>query len=228
MKEIRPIIRKWFDRLINKNVMGKKPKIIRDRLKDKIINDIKRLFDYEKEERKKKKQNEKIIKDNIIRDIRILFEQGKEEDYYEPKRVSNFWNNNYIEYKSNGDKNRNLSLDEYLNKIESYLRNTIINLQNSDTWKMKLTIAIDFISSKDSEEEHVMHSCSKNIKFTTYIYVNDVIEKLFKSLRSKYQNGLETSMKVSDFVFNSVQLMYYKCHKVNFKFAVSILILQTG
>ena len=108
--------------------MGKKPKIIRDRLKDKIINDIKRLFDYEKEERKKKKQNEKIIKDNIIRDIRILFEQGKEEDYYEPKRVSNFWNKNYIEYESNGDKNRNLSLDEYLNKIESYLRNTIINL----------------------------------------------------------------------------------------------------
>ena len=32
-----------------------------------------------------------------------LFEQ--EEDY-EPKRVSNFWNNIYIEYESNGDKNR--------------------------------------------------------------------------------------------------------------------------
>ena len=130
MKEIKPIIRKWFDWLINKNVMGKKPKIIRDRLKDKrlIINNIRRLFDYEKEERKKKKQNEKIIKDNIIRYIRILFEQGKEEDYYEPKRVSNVWNKNYIEYESNGDKNRNLSLDEYLNKIESYLRNTIINL----------------------------------------------------------------------------------------------------
>ena len=30
-------------------------------------------------------------------------------------------------------KNRNLSLDEYLNKIETYLRNLIINFQNSDT-----------------------------------------------------------------------------------------------
>ena len=41
------------------------------------------IFDAEKEneERKKKKQNEKIIKDNIIRDIRILFEQEKE-DYH--------------------------------------------------------------------------------------------------------------------------------------------------
>ena len=47
--------------------------------------------------------------------------------------VNNFWNNNYIKYESNGDKNKNLSFDEYLNKIETYLRNIIINLQNSDT-----------------------------------------------------------------------------------------------
>ena len=52
------------------------------------------------------------------------------------KRVNNFWNNNYIEYENNrNDRNRNLSLDEYLNKTEPYLRGIIINLQNSDTWK---------------------------------------------------------------------------------------------
>ena len=33
-----------------------------------------------------------------------------------PKRVSSFWNNNYIEYESNGDKNNNLSLDKEENK----------------------------------------------------------------------------------------------------------------
>ena len=65
MKKIRPIIRKWFDCLINKNVMRKKPKIIRDKLKDKIINDICKLFGTKKEERKRKKQDEKIIKYNI-------------------------------------------------------------------------------------------------------------------------------------------------------------------
>ena len=70
-----------------------------------------------------------------------------QENFYEPKSVNNFWNNNYIEYESNGDQNRNLSLDEYLNKIETYLRNTIINLQNSNTWKNHI------ISSKDGEEQ---------------------------------------------------------------------------
>ena len=52
------------------------------------------LKQEEKEDKKQKKQNERIIKDRIIRNIRTLFEQQKE-DYYKPKRVSNFWN--YIE-----------------------------------------------------------------------------------------------------------------------------------
>ena len=86
----------------------------------------------ERNQRKRKKQNERIIKEKIIRDVRILFEQA-EKDYYKPKRINSFWNSNYIEYDSNGDKNRNLSLDECLNKTEFYLRNIIIDLQSSNT-----------------------------------------------------------------------------------------------
>ena len=75
-----------------------------------------------------------------------------------PKRVSNFWNNNYIIwYDVNDDKNRNLSLDDFLNKIEPFLRYIIFDLENSDTLKIQLTIAINFISSKDAEKEGVMH-----------------------------------------------------------------------
>ena len=44
----------------------------------------------------KKKHNDRIIKCRRTRDITILFEQ--EEDYYKPEKVSNIWNNNYIEY----------------------------------------------------------------------------------------------------------------------------------
>ena len=55
--------------------MGKKPKIIRGKLKDKIIRDITRRFETKKEERKEKKDNKGINKDRIIRDIRTLFER---------------------------------------------------------------------------------------------------------------------------------------------------------
>ena len=47
---------------------------------------------------------------------------------------------------------KNLSLNEYLNKIEPYLRDIIIDLRNSDTWKIQLKILINFISLTDVEE----------------------------------------------------------------------------
>ena len=137
--------------------------------------------------------------------------------------MSSFWNKNYIEYKSNGDKNSTLSLDEYLNKIKPCLRNIIIYPQNSDRWKIQLAIAIKFNSSKDTEEVRVMYSTSNNIKFTSYNDETEVANEFFESLRSKYQDNLETSMRRSNFIFDSVPLMYYKCRKVNFKHSGSYI-----
>ena len=115
-------------------------------------------------------------------------------------------------------KNRNLSLDAYLYKTETYLGHIIIHLRNSDTWKIKLTFAINFIYSKrDAEKEHVMHSRSDNIKFTSYNDANEIADELFETLCSRYQGNLETTMRESDLIFHSVQMKYYKCHKVNFK-----------
>ena len=88
------------------------------------------------------------------------------------------------------------------------MRDIIIDLQSSDAWKIQLTIEINFISSKDTEEERVMHSTSDNIKFTPYNDAEKVVQELFESLRSKYQDNLETSMRESDFIFDLVQLMY--------------------
>ena len=62
-----------------------------------------------------------------------------------------------------------------------------------------------------------MHSNKDNIKFTSYDDANEVVNELLKSLRSKHQERLETSMKGSEFIFDSIQLLYYKCHKVSFK-----------
>ena len=68
----------------------------------------------------------------------------------------------------------------------------------------------------NSEEQHVIYSNSSNIKFTPYSDGNDVIDKLFKSFCSLSQENLETSIKERDFIFDSVQLLYYKYHKVSF------------
>ena len=57
-----------------------------------------------------------MIKARRIRDIRNLFEQEKEH-YYKPVRVGNFWNRIYIKCESNGDRNKTLLIEKYLNKL---------------------------------------------------------------------------------------------------------------
>ena len=79
------------------------------------------------------------------------------------------------------------------------MRNLVIGLQKSDTRKSQLKISFNFLSSKDTNEEQVMHSKSDNIEVMIYDNTNEVIEKNFELLLSRYQIGLETSMKDSDF-----------------------------
>ena len=124
------------------------------------------------------------MKDKIIRDIKTFFEE--ENDYHKPMKVDNFWNNNFIKYESNSDKNKNLSVKEYLNESKSYLKDVITDLQKSSTWKIQLTIAVNFISSEDNDEEQVMHSRSDNIEVLAYDNVNEVIKEIFELLFSRY------------------------------------------
>ena len=39
----------------------------------------------------------------------------EEKDYYQPLRLYNFWTNNYIEYESNSDRNKTLTVEKYVN-----------------------------------------------------------------------------------------------------------------
>ena len=60
-----------------------------------------------------------------------------------------------------------------------------------------------------------MHSKSDNKEIETNEKADEVIEKLFKFLLSRYQNNLEISMRGSGFIFDCVHVLYYKCHKIN-------------
>ena len=59
-----------------------------------------------------------------------------------------------------------------------------------------------------------MDSKSDNIKIMMNDEVDDVIKELFDSFKSRYQNNL-ASTKGSEFFFDYVHLLYYKCHKIN-------------
>ena len=94
------------------------------------------------------------------------------------------------------------------------MKNIINNLKKSGTRKIQLTIASNFISSKDNDEDRVMHLKGDNIEIMIDDEAYEVIKQLFDSLKNRYQSDLE-SMKGSEFAFDHVQLLYYKCDKIN-------------
>ena len=172
----------WFDWLIN---YIPKP-IQKVCVKNKILNLFKTSTTKDcskpKHDGKKsgKLNNEReAIKDRIIRDIKTLFEQ-QEEDYYKSVRVGNFYSNNFIEYESNSDRNKTLLIKEYLDQIKPYLKEIINNLRKSDTLKIQLTIAINSISSKDSDEERIMYSNIENTEIMIYDKADEVIKEPFE------------------------------------------------
>ena len=62
-----------------------------------------------------------------------------------------------------------------------------------------------------------MLSKINNIECMICNNADEVIEKHFESLLNRYQIGLETSMRDSNFILDCVHLLYYKCRKINFK-----------
>ena len=146
-----------------------------------------------------------------------------EQDYYEPVRTSNAFNSNYIKYGSNGDKYKILSVKEYLDMIRQYLSDIINDHKTQGEWKIQLTMETNSIFSKDSKdskdfkdfnETRNMCGTSDDIEIMICDETDEIFEKLFESLLKKCQEGLEKSMKGSEFVFDSVDLLYYKLHRI--------------
>ena len=63
-----------------------------------------------------------------------------DDDYYVSLRTSNDFNNNYIEYESKGDKDKILSVKEYLDMIRQYLIDIINDQKTQPECKIQLAM----------------------------------------------------------------------------------------
>ena len=75
--------------------------------------------------------------------------------------------------------------------IRQYLCDIINDHKPQGKWKIQLTIAINFVSSKDSDETRIMRSKSDNTEIMMGNETDKTIEELFESLLQGYQEGLE-------------------------------------
>ena len=60
-----------------------------------------------------------------------------------------------------------------------------------------------------------MHSKSNNIEIMISNEADEFIKNVVDSLKNRSQSNLQ-SIKGSEFVFNYIQLLYYKCHRITF------------
>ena len=155
-----------------------------------------------------------------IKDIENLFDKVNEEGYYKPILVKSSFNDNYKYYESRGDKEKELSVKQYLNMIMSYLYDLINNHRTATrVWKIQINMHVNFISSKDTGETRTIYKWSNNYVVVSIMWrkdTNDIIKELFESFLHDYQENLKT-IKGIDFVFESVYLMDYKLYRVRLK-----------
>ena len=100
-----------------------------------FIENIRDLFNNKLD---KKIKNNNNTNDDFIENIRDLFSILD----YEPLLIKSDFDNNYLEYMSNG--NNSLSFNEYLELIKPYLYDLINVYKAKGEWKLQLSAEISF------------------------------------------------------------------------------------
>ena len=181
-----------------------------------------------------------------IGSVRTLFKEF-DRDYYKPKRTDDGFarrRNNYIKYNSKGDRYENLSTEEYLKTIRPYLRDLIndhkptteSNIEENeedeendsdadlDEWKIQQIMQNSCISTRNFEETRPIYSASKPVEIFMGSDTEDVIDTLFNTILQRFQQAQETSNdKGSEFIPESVELLYYYFQKINIRRAESYI-----
>ena len=131
-----------------------------------------------------------------IRDVKNLSDLSIDEDYYKPIITNGSFNNNYIQYESKRNKNKIFTPSEYLDMIRPYLSgiindhkvrgewrihsgNTITEHKTQGEWAIHLTMAIKFISSKDSNDNRTMHEKSNNVEIMIGSETDEIIKEIY-------------------------------------------------
>ena len=70
--------------------------------------------------------------------------------------------------------------------IRPYLSDMINDHKTQGEWKIQLTMSINFMFSKDSEETRTMHTKSHNVEVMMGSKTVEIIKELFKSFLQKY------------------------------------------
>ena len=146
-----------------------------------------------------------------LKDLEHTF--GDLDDYYKPILAKESFNRNYQMLTCSGDKNRDMDIDMYLDKVRPYLITSINEKKISDQ-KIQLDIAINL--------SHI----TKNDRITFYVKSNNIacllsdnsegtLEQLINLLRNYLEDKFLICGTDSSYVYESVEGLSIHFHKID-------------
>ena len=92
------------------------------------------------------------------------------------------------------------------------------NNNNRAEWKIQLTMKTNCISTKSFDDKRTIFSKNEPVEIFMGSNTKDVIDKLFNTLLQRFQKSQETSNeRGSEFIPDSVELLYYKFQRIDIK-----------
>ena len=95
-------------------------------------------------------------------------------------KVGNTISSNYIKYKSNGAKDKTLSIQKEINKIRPHLGSLINDLKNKGEWKIYLSMKNNSMTSENATGTRTMCSKSDNIEIILANETDEIIQELLE------------------------------------------------
>ena len=141
-----------------------------------------------------------------------------DDDYCKPILVKNSFDENYKYYESRGDKDKNPSIEKYLDMINPYLTD-LINENNaiktsSKEWKIQINMHMNFVSSNDTGKFLTVFVWNDNEEIKLGNETDDIVKRLINSFLNNYQKEELILRNRSNFVFESVGLLSYHMKQV--------------
>ena len=152
------------------------------------------------------------------RDMENFFININDADYYKPTLVKSSFNNSYENYAIRGNRDKKLSVKQYLTKIMPHLTDLINGKKNNDNeQKIQLSMDINFMCVTDKEKTRTFHEKSDNEDIRLGNDTSNIINKLYEYFLSNYQKEEQILRNGSNFVFESVDVLGIHFHNIKLK-----------
>ena len=128
-----------------------------DNEKEKIYDHLVKLVNtFDKKEEYKHSDRDDLDYFGIKELENLFGGPDNDDNYYKPVLVKTSFKDGYKYYESRGDRDKKLSVKQYLYMIMPYLSDLINDHKNigneSNEWKIQLNMSVNFISSNDTGE----------------------------------------------------------------------------